>query len=258
MGVNAGWPRTPRRRPFAVVGFPARPAGSRFVLVPAGSRVVVMNFSPSSPPPRLSETTQAVASVALVAYLVGLVLTIAANSVSGSSALVGTIKSRLFAPWMAPAWLDLGFDHPLTYGAPEDADHLLEVRRFSAGEPIRLPGGRTGEQAARWRRLARRIATATAAGEDEAAHLAAGVGRGGFGQLGGQDVAVRVLRRPLAPRASPPAGARLVEVHAVRVREVEGEIQLIELGGEAKRGELAPVIRPNARADATDRNEATP
>ncbi|MFM8414387.1 MAG: hypothetical protein ACKOCX_06650 [Planctomycetota bacterium] len=217
-----------------------------------------MKFSPSSPPPRLSETTQAVVSVALIAYLLGLVLSIAANSVSGSSALLRTIKARLFTPWMAPAWLDLGFDHPLTYGMPEDADHLVELRAFAGGEPLRLPGGRTGERAARWRRLARRIAAATAAGEDEAAALAAGVGQGGFAPLGSEDVTVRVLRRPLAERSSPPARPRLVEAYAARVRRVEDEMQLVELGGEAKRGELAPVIRPASSADTPDGEEATP
>ena len=214
-----------------------------------------MKLSPSSPP-RLSETTQALASVVLVAYLLGLVLSIAANSVSGSSALVRTVKSRLFTPWMAPAWLDLGFDHPLTYGMPEDADHLLELRAFAGGEPLRLPGRRTGEQAARWRRLARRIAAATVADEDEAATLAAGVGRGGFAPLDSEDVTVRVLRRPLAERASPPAQPRLVEAYAARVRRVAGEMQLVELGGAAKRVELAPVIRPAGQPDSTD-DEAT-
>jgi hypothetical protein len=195
----------------------------------------------SQPPPRpLSETAQAAASVALAAYLLGLVLTIAGNSVSGSSALVRTIKSRLFSPWMQPAWLDLGFDHPLTYGMAEDADHRIEVRRFAGGEAVRLPGGQTGERAARWRRLARRIASAVA--EDGAAPLAAGVGRGGFADLESDDVVVRVLRTPLAERSAPPAPPRLVSAYSARVRQVAGELQLIELGGEAKRGELAPVI----------------
>ncbi|MCS5678924.1 MAG: hypothetical protein NZ603_03410, partial [Acidimicrobiales bacterium] len=86
------------------------------------------------------------------------------NSVSGSSALVRTLKGRLFSPWLAPAWLDLGFDHPLTYGRPEDADHLIDIR-VSGGaagpaETLRLPGTRQGERAARWRRLARRTALA--------------------------------------------------------------------------------------------------
>jgi hypothetical protein len=196
----------------------------------------------SGDPPRpLSDTAQAATSVALAVYLIGLVLSIAGNSVSGSSALVRTIKGRLFSPWMAPLWLDLGFDHPLTYGMPEDADHLIEVRRFEGREDVRLPGPRTGERATRWRRLARRIAMAAA--EDGAAPLAAGIGRSGFEGLGAEDVVVRVLRKPLAERTSPPAEPRPTSAYAARVRGVEGEIQLLELGGEAKRAELAPVIR---------------
>lgn len=208
------------------------------------------------PPRRLSDTAQAATSVALAAYLVGLVLSIAGNSVSGSSALVRTIKGRLFSPWMAPAWLDLGFDHPLTYGAPEDADHAIEVRRFAGGDAVRLPGTRTGERAARWRRLAHRIATGVA--EDAAAPLAAGVGRGGFDGLDTDDVVVRVFRTPLAERSSPPAPPRLVSAYAARVRRIEDELQLIELGGEAKRGELAPLIGEPAGGRAASAAGAEP
>jgi hypothetical protein len=189
----------------------------------------------------------ALASVALAVYLVGLVLTIAGNSVSGSSALLRTIKQRLFSPWMGPAWLDLGFDHPLTYGLPDDSDHGLEVRRFAAtgveakGEPLRLPGDRTGERAARWRRLARRIASA---GSDESGvSLAAGVGEGAFEAVGGKDVSVRAVRWPLEEREAPAQASRPVKPYEARVRLVAGELQLVELGGEAKRGELAPVLR---------------
>jgi len=185
----------------------------------------------------------AAVSVALAVYLVGLALTIAGNSVSGSSALVRTIKERLFSPWMGPAWLDLGFDHPLTYGMPDDGDHALEIRRSAPpGAPIRLPGDRTGERAARWRRLARRIATAA---EDESGvQLAAGVGQGSFAAAGSDDVVVRTVRWPLADRGVVPAEApRPVKPYEARVRLVGGEIQLVELGGEAKRSELAPVLR---------------
>jgi hypothetical protein len=233
----------------------------RFGTWPAHPRcdaVAMPKPGPADPPParQLSDTAQAAASVALAAYLLGLVLSIAGNSVSGSSALVRTIKGRLFSPWMAPAWLDLGFDHPLTYGMPEDADHVIELRRFVGGDPVRLPGPRTGERAARWRRLARRIAAAVA--EDAAAPLAAGVGRGGFQSLAAEDVVVRVLRTPLAERSSPPASPRLVSAYAARVREVAGEVQLIELGGAAKRGELAPLIGEPAGGRAASDAGAEP
>lgn len=206
-----------------------------------------MTRLPPSPPPPLSDTAKAAVSVALAVYLVGLVLAIASNSVSGSSALLRTIKGRLFSPWMQPAWLDLGFDHPFTYGLPEDGDHTLEIRS-QRGEPalLRFPGERTGEQAARWRRLARTIALA--ADEDAAPPLTAGVAAGSFASIGSEDVTVRVLRRPLPERAAPASDSRPRQPHAARVRRVAGEIQVIELGGAAKQAEMAPLLREPTRA----------
>jgi len=208
----------------------------------------------SAPPPtRLSETAQALASVALTACLGGLVLTIAGNSLSGSSALVRTIKGRLFSPWMQPAWLDLGFDHPLTYGLPEDAPHELELRsREADSKPVRLPGTRTGERAARWRRLARAVAEAAAG--DAAAPLVGGIGAGAVAALESDDVTVRVLRPPLPDREAPSADQRARVTHAARVRRVAGELQVLELAGPAKQVELAPLFEPPAagRAVATE------
>lgn len=203
---------------------------------------------PKYPPPTrvVSETVQAAVSVLIGVYLLGLLLSILGNTVSGSSALVRTIKGRLFSPWMAPAWLDLGFDHPLTYGRPEDSDHLIEVRTNAAeadggaGETLQFPGFRTKERAARWRRLARSIALAAV--EDAAAPLAAGVGAGRFTASGSEDLTVRVLRRPIEDRTAAPRPPRLEQVYAARVRSVAGELQLVELGGEAKRSELAPLV----------------
>ena len=198
------------------------------------------------PPPRpLSETVQAAVSVALGVYLLGLTLSILGNSVSGSSALVRTLKGRLFAPWMGPAWLDLGFDHPFTYGRPEDSDHLIEVRvapkASGAGDDVmRFPGFRVKERAARWQRLARSIALSAI--EDAAAPLVAGVGAGSFAAAGRGDLTVRVLREPIVDRTEPPAPPRLQQVYAARVRTVAGELQLVELGGAAKRGEQAPLV----------------
>lgn len=194
---------------------------------------------------RLSETAQAALSVAIGVYVVGLVLSILGNSVSGSSALVRTIKGRLFSPWMAPAWLDLGFDHPFTYGRPEDSDHVIEVRDHAAegadaaGSVIRFPATRTKERASRWRRLARSIAMAAA--EDAAAPLAAGVGEAGFAAIGDEDLTVRVLRQKGAERTTPRQPPRFEPVYAARVRRVDGELQLVELGDDTKRAELAPL-----------------
>lgn len=181
-------------------------------------------------------------SVALGVYLIGLVLAMAGNSVSGSSALVRTIKSRLFSPWMQPTWLDLGFDQPLTYGAPENADHTLDVRsRGSEPVVLRFPGSRSGEQAARWRRLARVIAVASVDGN--VPPMVAGVGEGSFADVAAEDVTVRVLRRPMPERTVPLADPRPRQPYAARVRRVAGEIQVIEIGGAAKQAELAPVLR---------------
>ena len=114
-----------------------------------------MNTPPDAKTP--SPVTQAAVTVALSIYLVGLVLSIVGNTGSGSSAVVRTIKSRLFSPWMVPPWLDLGFDYRLTYGSDEDGDFSVEVRRQGDGKaaPVRLPGRLTGERAARWRRAGR-------------------------------------------------------------------------------------------------------
>lgn len=209
-----------------------------------------MNSCQSPPSRRPPELAQAAASAAIAVYLVGLVLAMAGNSVSGSSALVRVIKSRLFAPWMQPAWLDLGFDHPLTYGYPEDADHTLEVRS-RGGQPIvqQFPGERRGEQARRWRRLARTIAVAAVDGN--APSLTAGVGSGSFAAAGTEDVTVRVLRRPLPERTAPASDAKLRQPHADRVRRIDGEIQVIEIGGADKQPELAPVLREPTPASPT-------
>jgi hypothetical protein len=194
---------------------------------------------------RPSETVAAVISVVLGVYLVGLLLTIVGNTDSGSSAVVRTIKGRLFSPWLVPAWLDLGFDHPFTRGLPEDADHAVEIRRHDAAAggsaaALRLPAAAGGERAARWRRLARAIATGDNAG-DNAAILAAGVGRGAFAGIGAEDVVVRVLRSPLPERSVDAAPGRPEHAYAARVRRVGDEVQLMPIEA---RGELAPLIQP--------------
>ena len=196
----------------------------------------------------LSERTRAVVSVALAVYLVGLVLTIVGNTGSGSSAVVRTIKGRLFAPWMVPPWLDLGFDYRLTYGMDEDADYDLEIRRQgdSKASPLRLPGRLTGERAARWRRLARAMATVTD-DSDRDGLLAAAVGRGMFDDLNAQDLIVSVVRTPLPDRGEPAAAP--VKAYSARVRMVGGDVQLIR--SEA-RGEVAPLVRPADGDKASD------
>jgi hypothetical protein len=191
----------------------------------------------------LSERTRAVVSVALAVYLLGLLLTVVGNTGSGSSAVVRTVKGRLFAPWMVPPWLDLGFDYRLTYGMDDDADHSLEVRRQGApnAAAVRLPGRLTGERAARWRRLARAMAAVDDADRDGL--LAAAVGRGMFDELGAEDLIVSIVRTPLADRDGPPRSP--TTAYSARIRLVGGDVQLIR---SEDRSELAPLVRPAAGA----------
>ena len=193
----------------------------------------------------LKEATRAAATVALTVYLVGLALAIATNSASGSSVLLGTVKSRIFSPLLTPAWLDLGYDHRFTYGLEEDADHEIElVAHGSDDEPLRLPGPISGERAARWRRLARTIAVGGVDGDGST--VAAGVGRGGFSRLATADVDVRVLRVPQPERmAVAAADADAKQVYAARVRRVADDIQLIR---EEPRSEVAPLVRARPKA----------
>jgi hypothetical protein len=200
-----------------------------------------MNTPPAAKTPSI--VTQAAVTVALSIYLVGLLLSIIGNTGSGSSAVVRTIKSRLFSPWMVPPWLDLGFDYRLTYGGDEDGDFSVEVRRQGDGKaaPVRLPGRLTGERAARWRRLARSIAVEDT---DRDGLLAAAVGRGMFDDVGAEDVTVRVLRTPLVDRGRPSPAP--VQASSARVRMVDGELQLIRA---EPRGEVAPLVRPDVSVD---------
>jgi len=192
-----------------------------------------------------TEAVRAGVTVALAAYLIGLVLAIATNSLSGPSALLGTVKSRIFSPLLTPAWLDLGYDHRFTHGLDEDADHEIElVPHESEGEPLHLPGPIAGERAARWRRLARTIAVGGLDGDGSP--VAAGVGRGGFDRQGTTDVDLRVFRVPQPERAAV-AAANAKQVYAARIRRVADDVQLIR---EEPRGEVAPLVRPRPQAAA--------
>lgn len=196
--------------------------------------------SSATPTPALPETIRAAITVALGCYLVGLLLTIIGNTTSGSSPLVRTVKDRLFAPWMVPAWLDLGFDHPLVSGGTGAADHTLEVaiQPPAAGRTARFPGSRTGTQAARWRRLARSVADADD-DIDRGGPLVAAIGRGMFGTLAAEDVAVRVMRTPPPDRGGPAPTAETAS--AARVRTRDGELQLLR---SEPRVEVAPLVAP--------------
>jgi hypothetical protein len=190
---------------------------------------------------RPGDAVCAAATVAIAVYLVGLLLAVTTNSLSGSSALLGTIKSRLFSPLLVPAWLDLGYDYRLTYGLPDDADHELEIAAHGdpTGERLSFPGTRRGEQASRWRRLARTIAVGGLDGDGSP--VAAGAGRGGFRGTGTDDVRVQVFRLPMAEPTAAGAAGDAEQVYAARVRMIGGDTQLIK---DEARGEVAPLVTP--------------
>jgi len=212
----------------------------------AGLRVITLglmlrNGRPAAtdrPANQPTELVLAMVTVALVLYLIGLVLAIATNSLSGASPLLATVKSRIFSPLLVPMWLDLGYDYRLTHGLDEDADHEVELHRHGANEPILLlPGRATGERAARWRRLARSIALGSL--DEDGSIVAAGVARGGFAVVGDDDLDLRVVRRSQAERDALVVDD-VEEVYAARVRLVGGDVQLIR---DEPPGELAPLVR---------------
>lgn len=203
---------------------------------------MLTNPIPNPPPRRSSDTTRAVVTVALVGYLVGLVLTIACNSTSGTSPLAGAIKTRLFSPWLTPAWLDLGFDYRLTYGLSEDADHRLEISPHAAGgrPVVRFPADFGGERAARWRRLAASIAAGAEGGDA----LAVAVGLAGGAALGTDDALLRIVRHRRPARGFPLPEPADETAFAARVRRVDGEPQLIR---EIPGAEVAPLRAQDRR-----------
>jgi len=195
-----------------------------------------------SEPAGWGDLPRAVATVLLAVYLVGLGLTVAGNSGSGASLLVSVIKGRLFSPWLVPAWLDLGFDHPVTYGQQADADHRLEVRPH--GEPVWQagPGGNTsGPRAARWQRLLRAVVSSEQEPGREGL-LPAGFGTAVFAACGSEDIDLRIMIQPRPERQLPLAVPDPVVAYAARLRRLSGgELQLIKT--EARR-EVAPVASP--------------
>ena len=225
--------------------------GKNGVNPPAAAGLSELRALPDGGPTDLpSEAVRGGVTLLLALYLVGLLLCVAGNSASGSSALVRTIKTRLFSPWMVPLWLDLAYDTRLTYGTPDDADHFLELRPWNApasatGATLRLPAsGMRGERAARWRRLARAIVI----GQDDADRegiLPAAVAEGMFASMNAEDLSLRVLRTIPPDRAVESAGGRgtIEQAYACRVRRVAGEVQLLPL---PPAGEVAPLLPGDA------------
>ena len=217
---------------------PARPLGSE--QVSDGSGAAGRDIKPGLPgfP---SESVRGAATVLLALYLLGMVLCIAGNSASGSSALVETLQSRLFSPWMVPLWLDLGFDNRLTYGLPEDADHSLAVAPAAGGEGrrMRFPEALDrSERGARWRRLARAVVFAED-DADRAGVLPAAIAAGLFAKLGSEDLTVKVVR--VVPAEFSAAATPAVEEtpFEARIRRVDGAVQIIPV---KPAGEVAPLV----------------
>jgi hypothetical protein len=190
------------------------------------------------------DTLRAVATALLTLYLVGLGLCVVTNTSSGTSALLGGIQERLFAPWMVPAWLDLGHDTYLTYGIPEDGDHHVEIVPRGAGaRAIRLPEARDRSGgAARWRRLARAWAVAEEEGDEVAGPLAEAIGAASLDLAGTDDVVVR-LRRTIVPERAAAAAPTVDTVVSGRARVVgdgaEAELEWIPM---PPAEELAPLV----------------
>lgn len=204
---------------------------------------------PAGPVGHPSDALRRAVTTLLSIYLVGLALCVAGNTASGTSRLVGTLKDRFFAPWMVPPWLDLGHDTRLTYGLPEDADHHLEIRPSSAAArrgrgrgastAIRFPApGDRSERGERWRRLARAAALAEEDPE-QAGVLAAAIGAGSFRLAGDDDLSIRVVRSVAPDYESSGAARRSETALDVRVRRVDGELQLIPI---PPAEEVAPLV----------------
>lgn len=193
-----------------------------------------------------SERVRAVATLLLGIHLVGLLLAVAGNSASGTSALVATLRARLLSPWMVPLWLDVGHDTRLTYGLPEDGDHFLNVLPTVSATGVaptgmRLPvdGDRT-ERTQRWRRLVR-AAVAAEEDADQAGLLPAALAAGLFDAANAEDLTLR-FRRIVPPELSLAGATPRVETPLeVRVRRVGGELQVIP---EKPAEEMAPVVAP--------------
>jgi hypothetical protein len=199
-----------------------------------------------APSPRIpGEMLRGIISVALCVYLFGVVLTVAGNSGSGSSALVRNIKARIFSPWMVPLWLDLGFDERLTYGQLDDAQHVLELAAWPGGEnasTVRFPAiTATGVGATRWRTLAAWLEPGRM-DEDLTGLLQTSIATAAFSDLGTEDLRVRSLRVGMPERATFPIMSpenAWDEASAARVRRIAGGVQLLPV--EAPR-DLAPIV----------------
>jgi len=192
------------------------------------------------------EVSRSLATLVLVVYLTGLGLSVACNSGSGSSLLLGVVKERLFSFWNVPPWLDLGFDYFFTYGQQADAAHRLELRTYGDTEWITVsrPSIRGGEST-RWQRLLRSV---IASEEDltRGGLLPAGFSEAAFAVCESNDIDLRILVLPRPERQSPINDPAPIVLYQARIRKVAGDsIQLIK---SESRQEMAPVVQQEGGA----------
>ncbi len=206
-----------------------------------------------------SEVFRGLVSIAICLYLLGFALTVAGNSASGSSALVRTVKTKMFSPWMVPLWLDIGFDYRLTYGQFNDADHLIEVRPWSGDSETRVQfpaAGSTSIAANRWRTFAAWLEPETVP-EEFSGILPTALAESLFDEMQTEDLRVRSLRVAMPERANfsardaddPP---QLQQVSATRVRRVAGSIQMLPV---EEQRDVAPLSTPQPAPSAAANEE---
>ncbi len=185
------------------------------------------------------EISRSLATLVLLIYFIGLGLSVACNTGSGSSLLLGVVKERLFSFWNVAPWLDLGFDYFFTYGQQADATHYLELRRHGDTGWITMsrPSLRGGESI-RWQRLLHSV-IASEEGLTREGLLPAGFSEAAFGVCGSDDIDLRILVQPRPERHSPITVPTPIVLYQARIRRVaDDDIQLIK--SESRR-EMAPV-----------------
>ena len=186
------------------------------------------------------EISRSVATLVLVIYFIGLGLSVACNTGSGSSLLLGVVKERLFSFWKVSPLLDLGFDYFFTYGQQTDATHCLELRRHGDTGWITMsrPSVRGGESI-RWQRLLYSV-IASEENLTKEGLLPAGFSEAAFVVCKSDDIDLRILVQHRPERQLPIKVPAPIVLYQARIRRVaDNDIQLIK---SESRQEMAPVV----------------
>ena len=186
------------------------------------------------------EISRSVATLVLVIYFIGLGLSVACNTGSGSSLLLGVVKERIFSFWKVSPWLDLGFDYFFTYGQQTDATHCLELRRHGDTGWITMsrPSVRGGESI-RWQRLLYSV-IASEENLTKEGLLPAGFSEAAFVVCKSDDIDLRILVQHRPERQLPIKVSAPIVLYQARIRRVaDNDIQLIK---SESRQEMAPVV----------------